>query len=160
MEENQHEVEDFRKYWNDLGAEVKVRPKLEWTATGSVRSSQIDHDSDFRIACPWSNNTMAIHQDGSVVACAVDYEGRFKVGNLNDISIAEAWSRLGEQLRKIHNSHNWADLPDLCKGCRDWQTAGAEYEQEIVEGTRPFWFKEKSTEFKVISFLEKNNHVQ
>ena len=150
MEENEHEVEDFRKYWQDLGAEVKVRPKLEWTATGSIRSDRIDHETNFRIACPWGNNTMAIHQDGSVVACAVDYEGRFKVGNAHDKSVRELWALLGEQLRRVHREHRWNDLPDVCKGCRDWQTAGAEYEMKNVPGTRPFWYNTETTDFKVI----------
>ncbi len=149
MEDNEHEVELFRKYWKERGAEVKVRPKLEWTATGTVRSDRIDHDTQFRIACPWGNNTMAIHQDGSVVACAVDYEGRLKVGNASEFSIGELWRRLGEQLRRHHREHNWGKIPDICKGCRDWQTAGAEYEEETVPGTRPFWYKEKETKYKV-----------
>ncbi|CAO3441351.1 radical SAM/SPASM domain-containing protein [Azospirillum endophyticum] len=140
MEQNVHEAEAYRQYWNERGAEVKIRPMLEWTATGTVRTETIIHDDEFRIACPWGNNTMAIHQDGSVVACAVDYEGRFKVGNIKDISIVEAWQRLGERLRKPHRERRWNDIPDLCKGCGDWQVAGAQYEDETVAGTRPFWY--------------------
>jgi MoaA/NifB/PqqE/SkfB family radical SAM enzyme len=96
MKQNAHEVEGYRRFWEARGAEVKVRPMLEWTATGTVRTDTIVHESDFRIACPWGNNTMAIHQEGSVVACAVDYEGRLKVGNVKDTSVKEAWRRLGE----------------------------------------------------------------
>ena len=150
MEENESEVGGFRDYWNARGAEVKVRPKLEWTATGSVRSDRIDHETDFRIACPWGNNTMAIHQDGSAVACAVDYEGRFKVGNVGETSVKELWQRLGSGLRCLHREHRWQEIPDICKGCRDWQTAGAEYEKRDVPGGRPFWYNE-NTDFKVIS---------
>ena len=40
---------------------------LEWTTTGSVRTDTIKHLSSFRIACPWGNNTMAIHQNGNAV---------------------------------------------------------------------------------------------
>jgi radical SAM protein with 4Fe4S-binding SPASM domain len=143
MKQNAHEADAFKKFWEGHGAEVKVRPMLEWTATGTVRTDTIIHDSDFRIACPWGNNTMAVHQDGSVVTCAVDYEGRFKVGNLNEITVKEAWRRLGERLRKPHREHRWADTPDICKGCGDWQVAGAEYDDETVEGTRPFWYYEQ-----------------
>lgn len=143
MQQNVHEVDAYRKYWTERGAEVKIRPMLEWTATGSVRTDTILHDRDFRIACPWGNNTMAIHQDGSVVACAVDYEGMLKVGNVNEISVKEAWRRLGEHLRRPHREHRWDDIPKICKGCGDWQVAGAEYEQEQVEGTRPFWYYEE-----------------
>lgn len=144
MRQNAHEAEAYRAYWKARGAEVKVRPMLEWTASGSVRTDTIVHDDPFRIACPWGNNTMAIHQNGDVVACAVDYEGRFKVGNIREISVKEAWQRLGERLRKPHREHRWADIPDLCKGCGDWQVAGAEYESESVEGTRPFWYYDEN----------------
>jgi radical SAM protein with 4Fe4S-binding SPASM domain len=146
MPDNAHEVEGYRQYWTDRGAEVKVRPMLEWTATGTVRTDTISHESDFRIACPWGNNTMAIHQDGKVVTCAVDYEGMFTVGNVNEITVKEAWQRLGEQVRKVHREHRWNDLPNICKGCGDWQVAGAEYAEEKVEGTRPFWFYDQREE--------------
>jgi hypothetical protein len=86
---------------------------------------------------------MAIHQDGSVVCCAVDYEGKVKVGNVGEITVKEAWRRLGERVRRPHREHRWKDIPDLCKGCGDWQVAGAEYEEESVEGTRPFWYYDK-----------------
>jgi MoaA/NifB/PqqE/SkfB family radical SAM enzyme len=152
MEENEDEVEDFRKYWNDRGAEVKVRPKLEWTASGSIRSSRIDHETEFRIACPWANNTMALHQDGSAVACAVDWSGRVNVGNVSVSSVKELWQRLGNLVRRPHREHRWADLPDICKGCRDWQTAGAEYEKNNeIAGSRPFWYDPQSTDFRVSS---------
>jgi radical SAM protein with 4Fe4S-binding SPASM domain len=149
MDENQHEVEEFRRYWQDLGAEVKVRPKLEWTASGSIRSDKIDHETDFRIACPWGNNTMAIHQDGSVVACAVDYEGNFKVGNAGEATVTELWKALGQKLRSLHREHQWSKIPKVCQGCGDWQTAGAEYEETKLPGTRPFWYDDKTTAFKV-----------
>jgi len=161
MKENEQEVESFKKYWQERGAEVKIRPKLEWTATGSIRSDRIDHETEFRIACPWGNNTMAIHQDGSVVACAVDYEGMFKVGNVSDFSIKELWGALGEKSRKPHREHRWNDIPDVCKGCRDWQTAGAEYEKKDTPGARPFWYKSEETDFKVsaVNFPSRNVEV-
>ena len=141
MKENAGEALDYRTYWKARGAEVKIRPMMEWTASGTVRTQTIDHNTDFRIACPWGNNTMAIHQDGSIVACAVDYEGLHKVGNARTHSLKEMWAELKRTLRDIHRAHRWKDLPSICKGCGDWQTAGADYEPEKVDGTRPFWFK-------------------
>ncbi len=149
MDENEHEIEAFREYWTARGAQVKVRPKLEWASLGSVQSSYLDHHTDFRIACPWGNNTMAIHQNGDVVACAIDYEGKHIVGNVNQISVLEAWKRLGQTLRSKHINHDWSSIPEICKGCRDWQTAGAEYQSTKLKGTRPFWFKEGQTDFRI-----------
>ena len=144
MRENAHELEAFTAYWRERGAEVKSRPMLEWGNTGVVHSEGIVHDASFRLACPWANNTCAIHADGSVVACAVDYEGRFSVGNVRDASIRELWSLLGERLRRLHREHRWAELPAICQGCGDWQVAGAKYEEEEQAAhTRPFWFYER-----------------
>jgi radical SAM protein with 4Fe4S-binding SPASM domain len=140
MKENVHEVPEYTRFWRERGAEVKVRPMLEWTRTGTVRSDTIDHNSSFRIACPWGNNTMAIHSDGSVVACAIDYEGMFKAGNARTDSVKNLWKVLGERLRAQHRAHKWNEMPNICKGCGDWQVAGASYEEETVEGTRPFWY--------------------
>lgn len=149
MERNKDEVEDFRKHWNDLGVEVKVRYMLEWTATGTVRSEVIDYQPGFRIACPWGANTMAIHQNGNAVTCAVDYEGRFVAGNVKDATVRELWAILGDKVRAPHREHRWSDMPKICQGCNDWQVAGAEYEEEKVAGTRPFWYKEKNSEDRV-----------
>jgi radical SAM protein with 4Fe4S-binding SPASM domain len=141
MEQNAHEVEDFSNHWKSFGAEVKVRPMLEWGSVGSIRTKTIKHDDTFRIACPWANNTMAIHQDGSVVACAVDYDRKFCIGNIRDMTIKEAWHILGEHLRSVHKDHLWDQLPDICKSCGDWQTAGATYEEKKIPDTRPFWYQ-------------------
>jgi MoaA/NifB/PqqE/SkfB family radical SAM enzyme len=140
MKENAAEAEDFRRHWRARGAEVKIRPMLEWTATGSVRTETIDHEGALRITCPWGNNTMAIHQDGAVVACAVDYEGRFTIGNVRGISVRHAWRVLGERLRKPQRERRWRDIPAVCQGCGDWQVAGAEYDDQEIAGTRPFWW--------------------
>jgi len=150
MDENEDEVEEYRAYWQSRGAEVKVRPKLEWTSSGSIIANNLDHDTEFRIACPWANNTMAIHQDGSVVACAVDWSGRVNVGNAANSSVKEMWDKLGVELRKAHMEHRWSDIPNVCQGCVDWQTAGAEYEKgNDLDGARPFWYNEEKTDFKI-----------
>ena len=134
MEENEHEVEAVPQYWEARGAEVKVRPKLEWTATGTVRSDRIDHETDFRIACPWGNNTMAIHQDGGgglrrrlrgqVQGRQCEGDSRWR--KLGGGSASSCASRTGSTAGRRFRT--------LCKGCRDWQVAGAEYEEEVGRG--------------------------
>ncbi len=142
MPQNAHEAEAFRAYWQARGAEVKIRPMLEWG--GTVPAGTIRHDTDFRCVCPWGNNTMAVLQDGRVSACAVDYEGRFSVGRIGEITVREAWRRLGVALRAPQRANRWDAVPAICRGCGDWQTAGAQYTPETVAGTRPFWFASSS----------------
>ncbi|MGN7613864.1 radical SAM/SPASM domain-containing protein [Magnetococcales bacterium HHB-1] len=143
MSDNVMEAEAFSKHWRSFGAEVKIRPMLEWGTMGSIRTDTIIHDDeDFRIACPWAINTMAIHQDGRAVACAVDYDANFDVGLVQDMTVKGAWKALGEQVRTHHMNHDWSLMPNICQQCGDWQVAGASYEEETTEGTRPFWFYE------------------
>ena len=150
MEENKHEVEEFKEYWEVRGAEVKTRGMLSWTNSGDVVAPNLDYDTDFRIACGWGNSTMAIHQNGDIVTCAVDYEGRCVIGNVNDYSLLELWDRHNKIVRKPHKEHRWNDIPEICQTCPDWQAVGATYHENenINQDTkdkkevRPFWWKE------------------
>lgn len=145
MDENQAEVEEFTQYWRQRGAEVKTRRKLTWTSTGTITAAHIQRDPDFRIACPWGNNAAAIHQDGNLVTCAVDYEGRYSAGNVAERSIKELWQGPHlRQVRKLHREHKWDQLPDICQTCPDWQVVGAVYkgQEGHKDGARPFWHQE------------------
>jgi len=125
MDENEHEAEAFKDYWLSLGADVKIREKLTWT--GFVPAANLTKNYRQRIACPWANNTCAIHWNGDVVACAVDNEGRFVAGNVNEQSIAQVWRGRLRTFREMHRNHIWDDLPEVCQGCLDWQAVGASY---------------------------------
>ena len=125
MEENEHETEAFTDYWLSQGADVKVREKCTWT--GFVPAENLTNKYEQRIACPWGNNTCAIHWNGDIVACAVDNEGRFVGGNVNEQSIEEIWTTTMRKFRKAHREHRWEDLPEVCQNCIDWQAVGATY---------------------------------
>jgi radical SAM protein with 4Fe4S-binding SPASM domain len=121
MAENEHETETFRAYWLERGAHVKIRERFTWT--GAVSAANLLPDVR-RIACPWALRTCAIHWNGDVVACAVDYDGRFVAGNVRDRSIADVWQTDHARLRHLHLSHDFAHLPAPCRSCLDWQVAG------------------------------------
>ena len=125
MEENAHEVDAFRDYWTQRGAHVKIREKLTWT--GYVPAPNLTPDYTQRIACPWANNTCAILWNGDVAACAVDNEGAFVAGNVNEQSISEIWRGPLRKMRKAHRRHFWDDVPKVCQGCLDWQAVGASH---------------------------------
>ncbi|HOI83468.1 MAG TPA: radical SAM protein [Campylobacterales bacterium] len=148
IDDNILEVPEFRHYWEMMGAEVKVRNMLSWTNSGDVVANNLDYKTDFRIACPWGNNTMAIHANGNVVACAVDYEGYFVAGNITTESLSNIWTgKHYIQLRKMHREHKWDSIPDVCKTCPDWQAVGAEYHINEQMGekkeARPFWWNDR-----------------
>lgn len=121
MDANEHEVDAFRAYWLARGADVKIREKLTWG--GTVAAANLDPQMD-RIACPWALRTCAIHWNGDVVACAVDYEGRFAAGNVERQTIREIWNGPHRALQNLHLRHDFAGLPPPCRDCLDWQVAG------------------------------------
>lgn len=145
MDENRHEVEIYRQYWEERGAEVKTRDMFSWTNSGDVVANNLDYETSFRVACPWAMNTMAIHENGNVVTCAVDYEGKCIVGNVKENTLKELWDKHDEIVRKPHLQNRWSDIPEICKTCPDWQVAGAKYHKneniELKEEARPFWWK-------------------
>jgi radical SAM protein with 4Fe4S-binding SPASM domain len=121
MDENEHEVDTFRRYWLERGADVKIREKLTWG--GIVAANNLDASLP-RIACPWALRTCAIHWNGDVVACAVDYDGRFVAGNVASSSIAEIWTGPHRRLQHQHLDGDFGHLPAPCATCVDWQVAG------------------------------------
>jgi radical SAM protein with 4Fe4S-binding SPASM domain len=154
MQENQGEVEEFISYWKKRKAEVKTRRMLTWTSTGSIIVPGLHNDESFRIACPWGNNAAAIHQNGNVVTCAVDYEGRYVAGNVAERSIKEIWQGAHRhQVREPHRQHRWQDLPEICRNCPDWQVVGSRYigSEDKSFGARPFWHQHSSHEENICS---------
>ncbi len=132
MDANEHEVGQFREYWLARGADVKIREKLSWG--GTVGAGNLDPQMH-RIACPWALRTCAIHWNGDVVACAVDYEGKFVAGNVSTQSIRDIWTGPHRVLQRQHLAHEFAVLPSPCHDCLDWQVAGgAEHYQSQARG--------------------------
>lgn len=151
IDDNAKELSEFREFWEKRGAEVKVRNMLSWANSGDVVAKNLDYDTDFRIACPWANNTMAIHSNGNVVACAVDYEGHFVAGNVHTQTLQNIWRQDHyTKLRKLHAEHAWYNIPKVCQTCPDWQAVGAEYHEnkelgEVKEESRPFWWNNEKS---------------
>jgi radical SAM protein with 4Fe4S-binding SPASM domain len=145
MEENEAEVQAFTEFWQARGAEVKVRHMFSWTSTGTIRVPGLANNPDFRIACPWGNNAAAIHQNGNLVTCAVDYEGSFVAGNVGEKTIKEIWQGAHKrQVREPHRRHQWDKIPAVCQRCPDWQVVGARYlgSEGKSAWSRPFWHAE------------------
>ncbi len=120
MDENEHELEEFSKYWLERGATLKVRRKLSWG--GKFDTFEVFQDS--RIPCPWSLTMMHVFWDGRVPRCPGDTEGEEGAGNMWEGSIADLWGRLGPYRQK-HLDHRWDDLPERCHTCTDWATGAA-----------------------------------
>lgn len=121
MDENEHEQEEFKRYWSERGAIVKFRPKCSWA--GGIEAPNLSTDQTQRPPCRWAQETAAIHYNGDVVTCVVDYEGFYKAGNIWQRSLQDIWLTDLKKLRFLHYQRSFGELPDFCARCLDWQTA-------------------------------------
>jgi len=125
MDINRDEKEDFISYWSALGANVKIRPKVSWG--GMIEAPNLVLGREDRWPCYWAMRTMSITDRGLAVTCAVDLDARYVAGDLNESSISEIWNGPLKKLRRLHLEGKYDELPGICRDCRDWQSARADY---------------------------------
>ncbi len=121
MDENEHELKEFKKYWLARGATLKVRTKLSWGGKFDTPLCILPED---RIPCPWAMTMMHVFWDGRVPRCPGDTEGEDFVGNAWDEPLFDLWRRLGAY-RQLHMEHRFDELPERCQTCKDWMTGAA-----------------------------------
>lgn len=123
---NEHEAEDFQAFWTAQGVNVKLRPKVSWAGLVSADNLEAVADAD-RLPCYWLMRTMNICADGRVALCSVDVHCRVPCGDANTHSIKELWAGQLKAYRAMHLERRFAALPEMCRQCRDWQSAYATY---------------------------------
>lgn len=122
MEDNAHEVDDYKAHWLARNAVVKVRRQLSW---GGQFETGLGISNDERIPCPWAVTMMHVFWDGRVPRCPGDTEGEEGAGNAWHDSLANLWAKLG-RYRELHLERRFAELPERCHKCTDWMTGAAE----------------------------------
>ncbi len=122
---NESEVEDFKGFWVKEGIGIKIRPKISWA--GLVEASNLTEENQAnRKPCYWLMRTMAICADGSVALCGVDRHCRVNCGDANQQTIKELWGGGLAEYRAMHRELRFAELPVMCRKCRDWQSSYSE----------------------------------
>lgn len=150
--ENEHEAEAFRQFWLSRGVIVKIRPKVYWS--GTVPNNNQQEITKKRIPCLWSMDTAAIHWNGNMVMCAIDCDGKYVAGNVEEQTIKEIWNGPLHGVRELHMRQRFSELPEICQKCPDWDVKKArayfpdedskkEYEDYVKMGrvfmARHFW---------------------
>ena len=125
MDINTDEKEDFIKFWNAQGAIVKIRPKLSWA--GMINAPNLIFGNEERWPCYWAIQAMSITDTGKVVTCAADLDAKYVAGDVKEESLREIWNGGLKKIRQLHTRKKFEDLPEICRDCRDWQSARADY---------------------------------
>lgn len=121
MDYNKHEFADYKAYWLERGAVVKLRKQLSW---GGKFETSLCVPAESRIPCPWAITMMHVFWDGRVPRCPGDMEGEEGVGNAWEEPLADLWEQLGVY-RDKHLNRCFDELPDRCQTCTDWMTGAA-----------------------------------
>ncbi len=125
MDNNAHEKEAFISFWSEQGAKVKIRPKVSWA--GLIDAPNLVLGDEDRWPCYWAMQTMSITDTGKVVTCAVDLDARFIAGDVTNVKLKDVWNGTLKELRHMHLEKRFSELPAVCKNCKDWQSARADY---------------------------------
>ena len=126
-DENEHEVEAFKRFWKNEGIHVKVRPKVSWA--GLVLANNLNDISEIdRKPCYWLMQTINVCADGRVALCSVDVHCRVDCGDASKNSLKEVWQGALAEYRRMHREARFAELPEMCRRCADWQSAYADYQ--------------------------------
>lgn len=121
MKENANEIDDVLSFWREKGAWTCVRRLISW---GGKYDNGSNQDNSGRIACGSGIGILPITWDGMAVNCVMDCNADYPCGNENTTSIKEIWKKRNEFLVKNQLSHNWDELPPICKDCTDWMVVG------------------------------------
>lgn len=124
LDENRDEVEKIIQYWRGKGAWTTLRRAITWG--GSTECNVIHEIPKERIACGYSVGLCAITWDGQVATCALDADASMIYGDVNEKSISEIWKKRNSELVDKHLSHQFDELPEVCKKCTDWTVIGEE----------------------------------
>lgn len=131
MDNNINEKEPFISFWSEQGAKVKIRPKVSWAGLIEARNLVLG-DAD-RWPCYWAMQTISITDTGKVVTCAVDLDARYIAGDITTENLKDVWNGTLKELRQLHIEKKFVELPEICRNCKDWQSARADYYQAEIE---------------------------
>ena len=124
---NDSETEMFREFWQKEGVNVKVRPRVSWAGLIEAKNLQPNENVN-RKPCYWLMRTINICTDGRIAFCSADPHCRVACGDIKTQTIKEAWAGQLKVYRDMHKECRFNELPEMCRECKDWQSAYAEYE--------------------------------
>ena len=124
QETNFDEVDDWVKHWEDklsINDHIVAAKAHNWGSQIGVMDFKDEYDPN-DVPCVSLWGTCIIHQNGTVVLCAIDTHEKMPIGNLHEQSIAEIWQN-SEELKKMRKVHldGQREKVKMCDGCTLWR---------------------------------------
>ncbi|GEM_PF-4242831 len=117
LRENISEMEDFFDYWYQKTGWAVIEGFNDYCASMEDRNPLRLLPSQRR-PCMSLMEQLIIYSDGSIPVCKQDINADFAIANIADISIEQAWGKLGDY-RKTHIDGHFQKY-EMCNKCKDW----------------------------------------
>ena len=131
-EETDADIETFQNRWKDKVNSIHISPQFDYLGRAPLRASQgapnsegiLDRGTDDRLPCRQLWLRLVVLSNGELVPCSQNIDGELSLGNLNDMTIADAWQ--GDKMMDLRAQHLTNRIPDecVCSGCIDWDWSG------------------------------------
>jgi radical SAM protein with 4Fe4S-binding SPASM domain len=105
MEENRHEIAQFKQYWADYPVRVFIKPSTDYRRKVTVPKNQ---------SCDRLWYQSLILSDGSVVPCCMDINGEYSLGSIRDRRFFDMWN--GNTMKEIRKKESQRRF-ELCRKC-------------------------------------------
>ena len=121
MEINEHEVEDFKNYWQDKVDFVAIQNMVNLDQGNLKRARSHSVSTNFR--CPQPFQRVTIRSDGTVLPCCSPFAIESPLGNVFEQSLKDMWnSERMNLLRSIMKEGTYYQEP-MCRKCANQSTA-------------------------------------
>ncbi|MBF0231430.1 MAG: radical SAM protein [Desulfamplus sp.] len=115
---NEHEMQEFRDYWNQRVDFVVIQEFMTPDTEGeyeTLKGKTQKPVSDFKCNQPWQR--LYIRGNGEVTPCCAMFSSYLKLGNLDSDSLYDLWnSKEAKELRKLHADGRYYENP-ICLKC-------------------------------------------
>ncbi|MFA6142126.1 MAG: radical SAM/SPASM domain-containing protein [Candidatus Omnitrophota bacterium] len=114
LEENKHQIDLFRKKWENTADYVSIWKPHNWSDGRAFR--KLPHQDKKSCGRPFTG-PLQVMWNGLVVPCCFDYDGRIILGDLNKQSLHEVMhDPRYDALREAHKKGEF-DKYGFCNGC-------------------------------------------
>lgn len=132
QEENRQEAEMFQRFWEPL-ADFVIMRRLH-SAGSKVKQNEAAtcNSPAGRYPCPHPFKRLAVNFNGSISYCAHDWDDSAVLGNIDNMSIAEAWNSpaLAHLRLCLLEGH---PMPGVaCDQCQDWASTRWDFGYELL----------------------------
>lgn len=110
--DNINEINMFIDKWGAKADIIDFQDMVDYGNVDNLLS--IEEDIDY--ICPLPFTKLCIRWNGDMYPCTNPYQKYFRIGNINDMSIEEAWN--GKIMQDLRKAMIEKKMPLPCKNCR------------------------------------------